>query len=98
VSVSLVKRHGGEISAGATVTLRGRVAPLKSGAVVQRQVKWAGTSWLSRETIQPGANGRFRFTVPDVAPAGRTYSWRVVVLEGGEVVATSSSRSAAVIS
>ncbi|MFY9219391.1 MAG: SpoIID/LytB domain-containing protein [Candidatus Nanopelagicales bacterium] len=98
VSVSLVKRPGGEISAGATVTLRGRVAPLNSGAVVQRQVKWAGTSWLSRETIQPGANGRFRFTVPDVAPAGRTYSWRVVVLEGGEVVATSSSRSAAVIS
>ena len=96
VSVSLIKRPNGKVKSGTDVTLRGRVAPMKSGLLVTRQVSWNGVGWQSRDVVKPGSNGRFRFAVPDVSPAGRTYSWRVVVSQGPKAIATSKPRSAVV--
>ena len=81
---------------GSTAVLRGRVTPRGSDVVLQRQVTWDGVGWLERETTTPRANGAYRFDVGNVAPAGRTYRWRIVALIDGQVVATSPTRRAAV--
>lgn len=97
LTVSLIKRPGGKITSGSTVTLRGRISDMRPGLLVTRQVSWDGVGWRSRDVVKPGANGRFRFKVPDVAPAGRTYAWRVVVSNGPKPLAISPERSATVV-
>jgi len=96
IKVSLQRRPTGPITAGSTAVLRGRVTPKTADVVLQRQVTWDGVTWQDRETDTPGANGRFQFTMPGIAPAGRRYSWRVLAIVDGEVVAVSPTRSGTV--
>lgn len=96
VKVSLQRRPTGPITAGSTAVLRGRVTPKSSDVVLQRQVTWDGVGWQDRETSTPGVNGRFRFEMPQIAPAGRRYTWRIVAIADGEVVAVSPTRSGTV--
>ncbi len=92
VNISLVRRPRGAIAEGSTTVLRGRVTPRGSDVVLQRQVTWDGVGWQSRETTTPRANGAYRFDVGNVAPAGRTYRWRIVAFIDGRLVAVSPTR------
>jgi SpoIID/LytB domain protein len=94
VSVSLQRSPSGALAAGSTAYLRGRVNPMSSSLVVQRQVRSGSAGWANRERVSPGANGRFRFEMANIGPAGASYTWRVVVLDGTRIVATSGERSA----
>lgn len=96
VSVSLQRSPSGVLVSGSTAYLRGRVSPMSSSLVVQRQVRSGASSWASREQVRPGANGRFRFALANIGPAGASYTWRVVVLDGTRIVATSGERSASI--
>lgn len=96
VKVSLQRRPTGPITLGSTALLRGRVTPKTADVVLQRQVTWDGVTWQDRETNTPRANGRFQFTMPDIAPVGRRYSWRVLAIADGEVVAVSPIRNGTV--
>jgi hypothetical protein len=94
VTVSLQRSPSGALVAGSTAYLRGRVSPTSSSLVVQRQVRSGASVWSNREQVRPGANGRFRFAMTNIGPAGASYTWRVVVLDGTRIVATSGERSA----
>jgi len=96
VSVSLIRRPLGSISAGSTAVLRGRVSPADADVVLQRQVTWSGVGWQDRETTGPDRKGRYGFKLTNIAPAGQTYSWRVVALDGDEIVAVSPTRKATI--
>jgi hypothetical protein len=63
---------------------------------VQRQVQVNGGAWQNRNTATPDAQGRFAFAVP-VTGRGTTYTWRVVVMDGGTPVASSPTRVAKVL-
>jgi SpoIID/LytB domain protein len=92
IAVSLVRRPKGTISEGSTAILKGKVKRAGPDVVVQRQVSWDGVDWQERETTTPNTKGRYEFTMSDIAPAGRTYRWRVLVLDDGQIVATSPIR------
>ena len=66
--------------------------PKSADVVLQRQVTWDGNGWQDRETATPNANGSYRFELGNIGPAGRTYRWRIVALQGDEVVAVSPTR------
>ena len=92
MSLTMIRRPLGLLPEGSTVTLRGRVKPGRAGVVVQRQVSWSGVTWQNRERSVTDAGGFYRFEVPDVGPAGRTYRWRVAIVVDGRVIAVSPSR------
>ena len=80
---------------GARAILRGRVSDAGPDTRVSLQVKWDGRAWRGEATQRPGSSGAYRFarTIPADAPAGRVYSWRVVVTSGGDVVGVSQTRT-----
>lgn len=96
LTMTMVRRPTGALRAGSTAVLSGRLTPNRAGVVLQRQVTWDGVGWQARETTTARPNGTYRFEMPNLAPAGRTYRWRVVALVDGAVVATSPTRVATI--
>jgi hypothetical protein len=94
--VSLVANPKGNVSNGTLVTLSGVIKNPRAGLIVQRQVQVNGGAWQDRNTAVPDAAGKFAFAVP-VTGVGTTYSWRVVVMDGGTPVASSRTRTAKVL-
>jgi len=94
--VTLQVTPSGNVKDGTVVKMSGVVKDMKPGLIVQRQVQVNGSAWQDRNTATPDASGAFSFTVP-VSGVGTTFTWRVVVYDGGTVVASSPSRSATVI-
>jgi len=75
---------------GDTVTFTGTVAPQGVGITVIRQVRYFGqTAWVERARAVTNSSGSFTFTVPNIASAGDTYSWRVVAVSGSTILGTS---------
>ena len=93
--VTLKLDPAGNVKDGTVVTMSGVVKDMRPGLIVQRQVQVNGSPWQDRNTATPDASGAFSFTVP-VTGKGTTYSWRVLVYDGGTVVASSPTRSATV--
>ena len=94
--VTLKVDPAGNVKDGTVVTMTGVVKDMRPGLIVQRQVQVNGSAWQDRNTAIPDASGAFSFTVP-VSGKGTTYAWRVLVFDGGTVVASSPTRSATVI-
>lgn len=94
--VSLVANPKGDVTNGTLVTLSGVIKKPRAGLIVQRQVQVNGGTWQDRNTAVPDAAGKFAFAVP-VTGVGTTYSWRVVVMDGGTPVASSRARTAKVL-
>jgi len=94
--VTLVATPAGDVKDGTLVTLSGVIAKPRPGLLVQRQVQINGGAWQDRTVATPDAQGRFTFGVP-VTGRGTTYSWRVVVMDGGIPVASSRTLAAKVL-
>jgi len=94
--VTLVANPAGDVRDGTLVTLSGVIRQPRAGLIVQRQVQVNGGAWQNRNTATPDAQGRFAFAVP-VTGRGTTYTWRVVVMDGGTPVASSPTRVAKVL-
>ena len=83
---------------GNDVALVGQVAPQGAGLTVIRQVRYQGaTSWTDRASSTTDADGNYSFTIGSITSTGDTYSWRVVVLSGSTVIATSPIRTVTVL-
>jgi SpoIID/LytB domain protein len=95
-SVSLSARPAGDVRDGTVVTLSGAIAQPRAGLTVQRQVQVNGGAWQNRNSATPDGQGRFTFAVPATGK-GTTYTWRVVVMDGRTVVATSRTLAAKVL-
>ena len=94
--VSLVANPAGDVRDGTIVTLSGIIKNPRPGLLVQRQVKVNDGVWQDRNVATPDAEGKFAFAVP-VGGRGTTYSWRVVIMDGGTPVASSRTRVAKVL-
>jgi SpoIID/LytB domain protein len=94
--VTLVANPAGNVPDNTIVTLSGIIKKPRPGLLVQRQVKVNNGAWLDRQVATPDAEGKFAFAVP-VGGRGTTYSWRVVVMDGGTPVASSPTRVATVL-
>lgn len=94
--VTLVANPKGDVADGTIVTLSGIIKNPRPGLIVLRQVKVNGGAWQDRQTAVPDSEGRFAFAVP-VGGSGTTYSWRVIVLDGGTPVASSRTLVAKVL-
>jgi hypothetical protein len=86
---------GISIDPGATAVLRGRVVGGGDRTKVTLQVRWDGRAWRSesRQSVKASGSYRFKVAVPDSAPAGRVYQWRVVATSGSAPIATSQVRT-----
>jgi hypothetical protein len=83
---------------GNDVALVGQVAPQGAGLTVIRQVRYQGaTNWTDRASSTTDADGNYSFTIGAITSSGDTYSWRVVVLSGSTVIATSPIRTVTVL-
>ena len=83
---------------GDDVTLTGQVTPQGAGLTVIRQVRYVGqTTWNDRASATTDADGNFSFTIGAITSSGDTYSWRVVVLSGTTIIATSPIRTVTVL-
>ena len=94
--VTLVANPAGDVRDGTLVTLSGVINKPRAGLLVQRQVQINGGAWQNRTAATPDPQGRFTFGVP-VTGRGTTYSWRVVVMDGGTPVASSRTLVAKVL-
>ncbi len=93
---TLVANPAGNVADGTIVTLSGVIKNPRAGLIVQRQVKVNGGAWQDRNTAVPDSAGKFAFAVP-VGGRGTTYTWRVVIMDGGTPVASSRTRVATVL-
>jgi len=83
---------------GSDVSLTGQVTPQGAGLTVIRQVRYVGdTTWTDRASGTTDSDGNYSFTIGAISSAGDTYSWRVVVLSGSAVIATSPIRTVTVL-
>ncbi len=95
--VTLVANPAGDVKDGTIVTLSGVIRNPKPGLIVQRQVQVDGGPWENRTpTATPDSAGKFALGI-NVTGRGRTYAWRVVVMDGGTPVASSPTRVAKVL-
>ena len=79
--------------AGTSLTFVGRVRPKKGakGLIVERQMLVNG-AWVVKDRTRTNKAGRYSFRIKKATPAGTTYSYRVVVMQKGEVVASSEEQ------
>ncbi len=79
--------------AGTSLTFVGRVRPKKGakGLIVERQMLVNG-AWVVKDRTRTNKAGRYTFRVKKATPAGATYSYRVVVMQKGDVVASSEEQ------
>lgn len=83
---------------GDDVSLTGQVTPQGAGLTVIRQVRYVGeTTWTDRASATTDADGNYSFTIGAITSSGDTYSWRVVVLSGSTIIATSPIRTVTVL-
>lgn len=94
VEVSL-RCPGITIAAGETAVLRGRVRGADPDTRVTLQVRLDGRSWRDegRKALRSDGDYRFTMAIPQRAPAGRVYEWRVAITSGGGVIAVSQTRT-----
>ena len=93
--VSLRANPKGDVKDGTLVTLSGQIKNPTTGLVVQRQVQVNGGEWQDRNSVVATADGRFALSVM-VTGVGNTYTWRVLVMDGGVVIARSGTRKSTV--
>ena len=74
---------------GSSLRFRGQVAPATAGVQVDRQMLVDG-QWKTVATKTTKANGSYLFKVKKAVPAGAVYSYRVVAVQNGAVVAQSA--------
>jgi hypothetical protein len=74
---------------GSSLRFRGQVAPATAGIQVDRQMLVDG-QWKTVATKTTKANGSYSFKVKKAVPAGAVYSYRVVAVQNGAVVAQSA--------
>lgn len=74
---------------GSSLNFRGQVAPATAGIEVDRQMLVDG-AWKTVATKTTKANGSYSFKVKKAVPAGAVYSYRIVVVQNGAVVAQSA--------
>ncbi len=79
--------------AGSAVKFVGRVKPKKGakGLIVERQMLVNG-QWVVKDRTRTNKAGRYSFRIKKAVPAGATYSYRVVVMQKGAVVASSEEK------
>ncbi len=94
--VTLVANPAGDVKDGTLVTLSGIIKKPRAGLTVLRQTQVNGGAWQDRGSVSPDASGRFAIGVA-VTGKGTTYSWRVIVMDGGTPVASSRTRVAKVL-
>lgn len=94
--VTLVANPKGDVKDGTVVTLSGVIKNPTPGLVVQRQVQVNGGEWQDRNSVVATADGRFALSV-SVTGVGNTYTWRVLVMDGGTPIARSGTRTSTVL-
>ncbi|MEK9664775.1 MAG: FlgD immunoglobulin-like domain containing protein [Candidatus Nanopelagicales bacterium] len=94
--VSLRANPKGDVKNGTVVTLSGIIKNPTPGLVVQRQVQVNGGEWQDRNSVVATADGRFALSVT-VTGVGNSYTWRVLVMDGGVPIARSGTRTSTVL-
>jgi len=92
VKVTLKVKPGRKPRAGEPLRLRGRVIPRATGLRVERQMKVDAT-WKVMATDTTSKKGRYSFRIKKAVPAGASYTYRIVVYQGDQVIGTSPERT-----
>ena len=78
-SVALLTPQTMDVPNGESFTIRAKVSPGRRGLVVERQAFVDG-AWNTVQRGTTGKGGRVVFRVAKAAPAGATYTYRIVVI------------------
>jgi hypothetical protein len=87
-SVALVTPARIDAPAGKPFTITAKVRPFRSGLVVWRQALVNG-EWKTVDKARTQAKGRVTFRVKRAAPAGATYTYRLVVVDKAQAAGVS---------
>ena len=87
-SVALVSPTRIDAPAGKSFTIKAKVRPFKSGLMVWRQALVNG-EWVTVDKARTKAKGRVIFRVKRAAPAGATYTYRLVVVDKAQAAGVS---------
>ncbi len=94
-SVALVSPARIDAPAGAPFAITAKVRPFRSGLVVWRQALVNG-EWVTVGKARTQAKGKVTFRVKKAAPAGATYTFRLVVIDKSQVAGVSPEFTVAV--
>jgi ribosomal protein L23 len=87
-SVALVTPARIDAPAGKPFTITAKVRPFRSGLLVWRQALVNG-EWTTVDKARTQAKGRVTFRVKRAAPAGATYTYRLVVVDKAQAAGVS---------
>jgi SpoIID/LytB domain protein len=87
-SVALVTPVSIDAPAGKPFAIKAKVRPFKSGLIVWRQALVNG-EWVTVDKTRTKAKGKVTFKVKRAAPAGATYTYRLVVVDKAQAAGVS---------